>query len=82
MGRNYGLSGNELVEFVGCAILHDNAIAEKLLACIDIYQALTESRPYKDGFSHEKTIAIMNEMVEKNQLDKKIVEDLDKLLVA
>lgn len=55
---------------------------EKLLVGIDIYQALTESRPYKDGFSHEKTIAIMNEMVENNQLDKKIVEDLDKQMIS
>ena len=27
---------------------------ERLLACVDIYQALTESRPYKQGMSHEK----------------------------
>ena len=27
---------------------------ERIMACIDIYQALTEDRPYKKGLSHEK----------------------------
>ena len=26
------------------------------MACIDIYQALTEDRPYKKGLSHEKHV--------------------------
>ena len=26
------------------------------MACIDIYQALTEDRPYKKGLSHEKRV--------------------------
>lgn len=33
---------------------------EKLLACIDIYQALTESRPYKDGFSTSSRLRKVN----------------------
>lgn len=52
---------------------------DRLLACIDIYQALTEKRPYKDGMSHEKTISIMREMVENGELDSSIVEDMDKV---
>ena len=49
---------------------------ERLMACIDIYQALTEKRPYKDGMSHEKTISIMMDMVGKGELDEKIVQDI------
>ena len=29
---------------------------ERMMACVDIYQALTEERPYKKGMSHEKTM--------------------------
>lgn len=32
---------------------------ERIMACVDIYQALTESRPYKPGMSHEKACAIL-----------------------
>lgn len=53
---------------------------DQLMACIDIYQALTEKRPYKDGFSHEKTIAIMRDMVGKGELNEKIVNDIDALM--
>ncbi|MGN0308226.1 MAG: HD domain-containing phosphohydrolase [Lachnospiraceae bacterium] len=49
---------------------------ERLMACVDIYQALTEPRPYKDGFSHEKALAIMGEMVEKHFIDARITEDI------
>ncbi|MCR4839414.1 MAG: HD domain-containing protein [Eubacterium sp.] len=47
---------------------------ERLMTCVDIYQALTEERPYKSGFPHQKTIQIMQEMVLKGELDGEIVE--------
>ena len=50
---------------------------ERLLGCIDIYQALTESRPYKEGYSHAKTIGIMNDMADHNLIDKNIIHDID-----
>ena len=50
------------------------------MACLDIYQALTEKRPYKEGFSHEKTIAIMRELACKGKIDGAIVRDLDAFL--
>ena len=49
---------------------------ERVMACLDIYQALTEKRPYKDGMSHEKSISIMMDMVDKGELDEKIVQDI------
>ena len=50
---------------------------ERLMACVDIYQALTEQRPYKDGMTHEKAIAIMQDMADKGEIDGAIVKDID-----
>ncbi|MCH5344886.1 MAG: HD domain-containing protein [Acetatifactor sp.] len=54
----------------------DLSFEERLMACIDIYQALTEKRPYKDGMSHEKSISIMLDMAHRNELDESIVQDM------
>jgi len=50
---------------------------ERLIACLDIYQALTEKRPYKEGMSHEKSIQIIQKMVDRNELDGNIVNDIN-----
>ena len=50
---------------------------DKLLACIDIYQALTEKRSYKDKFAHKEAIDIMMDMALNNKIDKQIVIDID-----
>jgi HD-GYP domain-containing protein (c-di-GMP phosphodiesterase class II) len=52
----------------------------RLLTCLDIYQAVSEERPYHPGRSHEETIVIMHEMTDKGWLDRDIVRDLDKYL--
>jgi HD-GYP domain-containing protein (c-di-GMP phosphodiesterase class II) len=48
---------------------------ERLMTCCDIYQALTEARPYKDGFTHAKAMEIMRDMVIKGEIDMDIVND-------
>ena len=48
------------------------------MACVDIYQALTESRPYKTGMSHEKASAILKDKADKGWLDSRIVEQTRK----
>jgi HD-GYP domain-containing protein (c-di-GMP phosphodiesterase class II) len=48
----------------------------RLLCCLDIYQALTELRPYREALSHEKALGIMQEMVGAGKLDSSIVEDI------
>lgn len=53
---------------------------EHLMACIDIYQALTEKRPYKDGLSHEKAITIIQDMVRKGELNGTTVQNLDTIM--
>lgn len=45
---------------------------ERIMACIDIYQALTEDRPYKKGLSHEKTCDILDDMAQKDFIDSDI----------
>lgn len=51
----------------------------RLLACLDIYQALTEDRPYKAGMPHQKAISILKEMAEKNETDTEIISDIDQV---
>ena len=46
---------------------------ERIMACVDIYQALTESRPYKNGMPHEKACQILKNMADKGWLDTNIV---------
>ena len=55
----------------------DLSFEEQLMTCIDIYQALTEKRPYKDGMLHERSISIMLDMADKGELNEKIVRDID-----
>lgn len=65
-GYSQGLTGDRL------------SFEERLMACIDIYQALTEERPYKKGVSHSKAILIMRSMAKDNKIDAGIVEDMDR----
>lgn len=52
---------------------------DRLMACIDIYQALTEERPYKKGLGHNKAISIMRSMSRDGKIDAGIVEDMDEV---
>lgn len=49
---------------------------QRLLGCIDIFQALTEARPYKTPFSYATTIKIMRDMAAAGKIDKQITEDI------
>lgn len=51
---------------------------ERLLACLDIYQALSEKRPYKNTLSHREIMDILNKLVANNSIDGTIVADIDK----
>lgn len=50
---------------------------ERIMACVDIYQALTESHPYKKGMPHEKACQILQEMADKGWLDPDITAKID-----
>lgn len=49
---------------------------ERLMACVDIYQALTEARPYKLGMSHDKACSILEDMVQKGWIDAAVTDKL------
>jgi HD-GYP domain-containing protein (c-di-GMP phosphodiesterase class II) len=52
----------------------------RLLTCLDIYQAVSEERPYHPGRSHAETMRILEELAERGELDREIVRDLDRVL--
>lgn len=64
-GYSLGLKGKDLSK------------EERLMACIDIYQALTEKRPYKEGLSHKKAIELMKSMAKDGKIDPEIVNDMN-----
>lgn len=49
----------------------------RLLACIDVYQAVRETRPYHAGRTHRETMDIMWDMVRRGKIDKEITQSLD-----
>lgn len=48
----------------------------RLLACVDIYQALTEKRPYRKALSHNQAVGILRNMANQGLIDAAIVEDI------
>ena len=61
-GYPYGLKDEEI------------PIEAKILAVSDILSALMQRRAYKEKFSQEKTLDILQAMAEKNEIDKNIVK--------
>jgi HD-GYP domain-containing protein (c-di-GMP phosphodiesterase class II) len=49
----------------------------RLIACLDIYEALTEERPYRRALSHRQAMEILNEMKNQGHIDGNITEDID-----
>nr|AGS52763.1 metal dependent phosphohydrolase [uncultured bacterium contig00091] len=52
----------------------------RLMACIDIYQAVSELRPYHEERSHTDTMPILYDMADKGFIDKKIVKNIDEVM--
>jgi len=49
----------------------------RLIACLDIYQALREERPYRKSMDHNNAMEILNSMADGGQLDTNIVGDIN-----
>ena len=49
----------------------------RIIACTDIYQALIENRPYKEGVSHKQAMQIMRDMVQKGLIDSQVTIAID-----
>ena len=62
------LSGNQISEL------------DRVLAICDIYQALTEERPYRNRMPLEKVWSIIDEMVDRNELDGDLVGKIKTIL--
>jgi len=51
----------------------------RLLGVIDIYQALTEERPYRRGLSHKEIMKIIYSMANGGFIDDQIARDIDNI---
>jgi len=49
----------------------------RLLCCLDIYQAVSEERPYHPERSHNETMQILRKFADNGEIDKNIVRDVD-----
>jgi len=52
----------------------------RLMACIDIYQAVSEERPYHPSRDQQSAFKILNKIADDGGIDKEIVNDLSKAL--
>jgi HD-GYP domain-containing protein (c-di-GMP phosphodiesterase class II) len=52
----------------------------RILACIDIYQAVSEARPYHEQRSHGETMPVLYDMAKKGFIDGVIVKDMDTVM--
>ena len=62
---------------IGSEKLDDNC---RLMACIDIYQALGEERPYKKAMDHDNIIKVMNGLACDGKIDAGVVNEMDKAM--
>lgn len=49
----------------------------RLMACLDIYEALREERPYRKALSHGEAMEILNRVKDTRTIDEKITKDID-----
>ena len=52
----------------------------RLMACIDIYQAVSEERPYHPRRNHAETMPVLYELADRGGIDPDIVKDMDKVM--
>ncbi|MDR2452864.1 MAG: HD domain-containing protein, partial [Candidatus Accumulibacter sp.] len=52
----------------------------RLLGCMDIYQAVSEARPYHARRSHEEAMEIMYQMAGEGKIDPRITRDIDRVM--
>lgn len=50
----------------------------RIVAVVDVFQALTQSRPYRPGMSLEQTLAILDDHVQNHKLDAEVFNCLKK----
>ncbi|WP_418186887.1 HD-GYP domain-containing protein [Aliarcobacter lanthieri] len=58
----------------------DLSFKDRLIICLVIYSALRENKVYRDSFSHQKAIEIMQILAKENKIDDSIIDIFDKIL--
>lgn len=53
-------------------------VYDQIIAVADMFQAMTEDRPYREGMAYEKALSILDDLVEKNKIEKEVVVHLKK----
>ena len=61
-------------------ISEDLDFVDRMLACTDIYQAVSEERPYHPRRSHDDTMPILWSMAEKGFIDYEITKNFDEAM--
>jgi len=59
---------------------HELDFNSRLLTCLDIYQAISEERPYHPRRNHKDTMKILYEMADTEKIDLAIVKEIDNVL--
>ena len=54
----------------------DLSLKDRVLAALNVYEALTQKRAYRDAYSHYDAVEILREQASKGKLDISIVEDI------
>lgn len=52
----------------------------RIMAVCDIYQALTENRPYREGMHRDKAFGIIDAMVDSGKIDASVVKALKEII--
>lgn len=52
------------------------SLGSRIMAVADVFTAITEDRPYREGMSKDKSMRVVKDMVEQEALDPKVVDVL------
>ena len=66
-GYPFGLNFDEL------------GLEERIVSCLDFYQALVENRPYRESMSHDEAIIILKKNLSSYEIDINIINAIDKV---
>lgn len=71
------LRGTGYPEGIGADML---SFESRIITVCDIYQALTEARPYREGMPKSKAVKIINSLVEKGDIDPIVFKGLEEII--
>ena len=52
---------------------------ERIVSCLDFYQALVEDRPYRKSMAHDEAILILRKNLSDFNIDIEVVNAIDKI---